>query len=166
VAAMNPCPCGYLGDPLNSCTCNSIQIEKYRSKVSGPLLDRIDLHVPVPAISYKMLQNATGDEECSATIRKRVNTVRLLQQKRFLGQKGVFCNSQMGSREIDNHCSLDTKSSSILQKGMEKLGLSARGYHRVLRIARTIADLDGRTQISPGHIAEALQYRRASHYLP
>lgn len=166
VAAMNPCPCGYLGDPLNSCTCNSAQIEKYRSKVSGPLLDRIDLHIPVPAISYKTLKSSVKIEENSATIRKRVNNVRFLQQERFSSQKGVFCNSQMGSREIDLHCALDARSSSILQKGMEKLGLSARGYHRVLRIARTIADLDASPDICRGHIAEALQYRRSSHYLP
>ncbi|WP_163336697.1 YifB family Mg chelatase-like AAA ATPase [Desulfopila sp. IMCC35008] len=164
VAAMNPCPCGFLGDPLNSCTCTSVQVEKYRSKVSGPLLDRIDLYIPVPAISYKVLTKSGGNEENSASIRNRVNNVRSIQQKRFSRQNGVFCNSQMGSREIDLYCTLDSVSSSLLEKGMEKLGLSARGYHRVLRLSRTIADLDGSPDIGPGHIAEALQYRRSSHY--
>ena len=161
VAAMNPCPCGYHGDVQHRCSCPPDKIARYRSKISGPLLDRIDLHIPVPALPYTTLQDESPSES-SEEIRQRVNRVRKVQQKRFFSTNGVSCNGMMGSREIEKHCRLNAASSTILHKGMQKLGLSARGYHRILRIARTIADLDGQADIGPSHVAEAIHYRRAS----
>ncbi len=159
VAAMNPCPCGYLGDPLNRCSCTDIKIDKYRSRISGPLLDRIDIQISVPAIDYSTLKSKEVGED-SKTIRKRVNKTRALQNERFHATPKVFCNSQMSGRDVEKFCSLNREASTLMEKGMNSLGLSARGYHRILRIARTIADIAERQEIESSHLAEAVQYRR------
>jgi magnesium chelatase family protein len=157
VAAMNPCPCGYLGDPKHACRCTYPQIHRYRSKVSGPLLDRIDLHVEVPAVPYQdLLQDAQA--EPSAEIRRRVIRGRELQTQRFARSR-IFCNAQMGSRQIRAHCRIDEASRRLLETAVDKLGLSARAFNRVLKIARTIADLAGASDIDADHISEAIQYR-------
>jgi len=157
VAAMNPCPCGYRGDPKHQCTCSRQAIQRYWSKISGPLLDRIDIHIEVPSIEWRDL-TAVADGESSETIRQRVNTARKVQLER-LGSAGLFSNAQMRSGILKKHCRLDSNSMKFLEKAVEKLGLSARAYHRILKIARTIADLAGATDIQPPHVAEAIQYR-------
>jgi len=157
VAAMNPCPCGYLSDPKHECRCTAQQIQRYRSKISGPLLDRIDMHVDVPAVPYKdLMQDSMA--ETSKEIRKRVIKARGLQSERLKRTK-IYCNAQMGSRHIKKYCSIDQASSSLLETAIDKLGLSARAYKRVLKIARTIADLAGEADIKIDHISEAIQYR-------
>jgi magnesium chelatase family protein len=161
VCSLNPCPCGYYGDRYNRCSCSPSQIQRYHSKMSGPLLDRIDITLDVPAVKFNELQHDTAVES-SAVIRERVNKCRKIQQKRFESSKEISCNAQMGSREITEHCTLDSLSERLIEKSMEKLGLSARGYHRILKIARTIADLSGDLDISTSHVAEAIQYRRMS----
>ncbi|MFV0439378.1 MAG: YifB family Mg chelatase-like AAA ATPase [Desulfopila sp.] len=161
IAALNPCPCGYLGDRRNSCSCTAAQIQRYQSRLSGPLLDRIDLHLSVAALQFSELA-ATEAKECSAVIRERVKSCRGLQTERFAAHRGINCNGQMSAREIDRFCVLDRPSRRILERGMEKLNLSARGYHRILKIARTIADLAESGAIGPAHVAEAIQYRRNS----
>ena len=157
LAAMNPCPCGYYGDPVKECTCSHVQIQRYRAKISGPLLDRIDIHIQVPAVSYGEL---TGSDkpESSAMIHKRVMDAREIQLKRFQ-DKTFFCNSGMRTRDIREFCGLDPGASSILETAVDRLGLSARAYTRVLKISRTIADLDGSESILRQHVAEAVQYR-------
>ncbi len=157
VAAMNPCPCGYREDPKHQCSCSATTVQKYWSKISGPLLDRIDIHIEVPSIEWRDLTNI-ADGETSAVIRTRVNQARDLQLKRF-SKGGVFSNAQMKSALIKKHCALDSNSMSFLERAVEKLGLSARAYHRILKIARTIADLESSSEIKPGHVAEAIQYR-------
>ncbi|MFH1215315.1 MAG: YifB family Mg chelatase-like AAA ATPase [Pseudomonadota bacterium] len=159
VAALNPCPCGYHGDNLHVCTCSPLQIKRYEEKLSGPLLDRIDIHLEVPAVLFQEVAS-TAEGESSREIKKRVVKARDLQQRRFKGRKGIFSNSQMTSRDLKKFCALDGKSLSLLESGMTQLGLSARAYHRILKIARTIADLAGEEEIASGHIAEAIQYRR------
>jgi magnesium chelatase family protein len=157
VAAMNPCPCGYFGDPRHACRCTYPQIHRYRSKISGPLLDRIDIHVEVPAVPYKdLLQDAQA--EPSAEIRRRVTRAREIQAARFARTR-IFCNAKMGSRHIRIHCRIDDASRSLLESAIHKLGLSARAFNRVLKIARTIADLEGAADIGVAHISEAIQYR-------
>lgn len=157
IAAMNPCPCGYRGDPKHTCGCSKQAIQRYWSKISGPLLDRIDIHVDVPSVEWRDLTRIT-DGESSGAIRERVNTARKIQLKR-LEKAGLFCNAQMSARLLKKICRLDQQSMSVLEKAIETLGLSARAYHRVLKIARTIADLDAAEDILPAHIAEAIQYR-------
>jgi magnesium chelatase family protein len=157
VAAMNPCPCGYHTDPKHECTCDSRQINRYRAKISGPLLDRIDIHVDVPAVFYKDL-TATTSQEPSSEIRKRVSEARRIQSRRFARSK-IYCNAQMSSRQIRQHCQVDSESSKILENAIDKLGLSARAYKRVLKIARTVADLANSKNITSQHIMEAIQYR-------
>ena len=157
VAAMNPCPCGYFSDPKHECGCSSQQIHKYRSKISGPLLDRIDIHVNVPAVPYKDLMGNCS-EEPSAAIRSRVAAARAIQSRRFY-QLAMYCNSQMSSRQIKKFCKTDIPSSALLESAIDRLGLSARAYNRILKISRTIADLDGSTDIQVDHVAEAIQYR-------
>lgn len=157
--SLNPCPCGFLGDNQNRCSCTLIQIQRYQNKMSGPLLDRIDICVEVPALPFKDLRDET-EAETSATIKSRVNKCRDKQQVRFNDAKGIYCNSQMNTGHIDQHCQLETSSISILEKSVEKLGLSARGYHRILKIARTISDMDNSINIQTKHMAEAIQYRR------
>ena len=157
VSAMNPCPCGYLGDPQHSCTCTPGQIQRYRRKISGPLLDRIDIHVEVPAVPYKDL-SADYTGECSQDIGRRVVATRKLQLERFVKDK-IFCNGQMKTRHIKKYCNLGGDAVSILERAMQKLGLSARAYSRILKLSRTIADLEQAQDIASRHIAEAIQYR-------
>jgi magnesium chelatase family protein len=160
IAAMNPCPCGFLGDIRNKCRCTDSDIQKYRAKISGPLLDRIDLHVEVPALDYKeMSSEAVG--ESSAEIKVRVDKARQIQQQRFAGNQGVYCNSQMNNRLIEKFCQLGESSKRLLEKSVERLGLSARSYHRVLKLSRTIADLDSSKDIESRHVAEAIQLCRS-----
>jgi magnesium chelatase family protein len=154
VAAMNPCPCGYLGHPTVECHCTPQQVVRYRAKVSGPLLDRFDLHVEVPVQSPKLLMTSASDNESSESVRQRVNLARERQNKR-----GVV-NAMLGGRELDRHCKLDTASETLLTGAMERLGLSARALHRILRVARTLADLEGADAIAQSHLVEALGYRK------
>ena len=159
-AAMNPCPCGYLGDQQHECSCGAVQIQRYLTRLSGPLLDRIDMHVEVPPVPVTQLREM-GKQESSAKIRKRVNDARELQRQRFIEQDTVFSNSQMSASGVEQHCMLGANSQLLLDRGVEQLGLSARAYHRILKIARTIADLDGKNSIGSNHIAEAIGYRRS-----
>lgn len=157
VAAMNPCPCGYYTDPHHECSCTLPQIQRYRSKVSGPLLDRIDIHVEVPPLRYQDLAKETSGEP-SKVIRDRIKEARKIQQKRFQG-KQIHCNSQMTSRYSKIFCELDQKSQKLLELAIDRLGLSARAFSRILKIARTIADLEAEADLSSQHISEAIQYR-------
>jgi len=157
IGAMNPCPCGFYTDPNRECTCTMPQILRYRSKISGPLMDRIDIHVEVPAVKYRDLAGETSGED-SETIKARVNRAREVQRKRFAGKK-IYCNAQMTPRYLKKHCQIGDDSKSLLEKAIDKLGLSARAYTRILKIARTIADLEGMENIAPHHISEAIQYR-------
>jgi len=160
-AAMNPCPCGYYTDPYHECTCTPLMIQKYRSKVSGPLLDRIDIHIEVPSLRYDELAKKEPGEP-SERIRERVNRARKVQLERFKGLKRkrrIFCNAQMESRDIKKFCAISQESEVLLRTAMEKFGLSARAYDKILKVARTIADLEGMEGIEPSHISEAIQYR-------
>jgi magnesium chelatase family protein len=157
-AAMNPCPCGYQGDAVHSCSCGPISIERYRSRISGPLLDRIDIHLEVPAVAYGDLVGAQR-EETSAEVRVRVERARAVQRRRFQGQRGVHANAHMTTRDLRRHCRLGGPVESVLRQAVTRLGLSARAYHRVLKIARTIADLAGEVELSTAHVGEAIQYR-------
>ena len=157
VAAMNPCPCGYLADARKSCRCSAQQVRQYRSKVSGPLLDRIDIHVEVPSLPYRELAG-TVRAESSADVRKRVQRARAIQQGRFDGAS-TRLNSRMTGRQLRQFCPLGEESQKLLEMAVDRLGLSARAYTRVLKVARTIADLEGEADIGPGHVAEAIQYR-------
>ncbi len=159
VAAMNPCPCGYAGDSSGRCRCTPDQIERYRSRISGPLLDRIDLHVEVPRLPHADLRNGT-DVECSASVRQRV----VVARERQLGRAGKP-NALLASREIELHCALSDTGQALLERAVEKLGLSARGYHRILRVARTIADLAAAADVGDTHLAEAIGYRRLDRAL-
>lgn len=164
VAAMNPCPCGYLGDPAHSCSCTPLAIKRYRSRISGPLLDRIDLHVEVPAVAYRDLSDRR-DSEDSRAISARVLQARTMQQQRFSGSK-VHCNAQMNSRLIRKHCELDQAGHRMLELAGDKLGFSARSYSRILKVARTVADLAGSEAIREPHLAEAIQYRSLDRKVP
>lgn len=157
-AAMNPCPCGYSTDPARECSCSSVQIQKYMAKISGPLLDRIDIHIEVPAVKYKELSSNTQSEN-SSHIRERVIKARKIQQKRFEGNKKVYNNSDMTTKEIRLYCKLDDTGINLLKMAMTKLNLSARAYDRILKVSRTIADLENSQEIKPEHISEAIQYR-------
>lgn len=157
-AAMNPCPCGYYTDPNRTCTCNEGMIQRYMSKISGPLLDRIDIHIEVPAVKYKELASKAAGEN-SADIRKRVVRARMVQQKRFAEVPSVFNNADMGSKQIRTYCGLNSDCENLLKMAMTNLGLSARAYDRILKVSRTIADLEGEAEIQPAHISEAIQYR-------
>jgi magnesium chelatase family protein len=158
VCAMNPCPCGYYTDPAKECTCNPLQIQKYMSKISGPLLDRIDLHIEVPAVKYKELTSKQLGEP-SGSIRERVLCAREIQRNRFHGRGGLYCNADMQSKEIQTYCRLEPASEELVKMAITKLGLSARAYDRILKVSRTIADLASSPGIRPEHVSEAIQYR-------
>jgi magnesium chelatase family protein len=158
VAAMNPCPCGYYTDTTRQCSCNPYSIQRYMNKISGPLLDRIDIQVEVPAVNFKELSSErTG--ETSAQIRARVLKARKMQQNRFQNFPHLYSNAHMQSREIRKFCKLDETGKQLLKKAMDRLGFSARAYDRILKVARTIADLEGSERIEKHHLAEAIQYR-------
>jgi magnesium chelatase family protein len=157
VAAMNPCPCGFFGDATHECSCSPIVIQRYRSRISGPLLDRIDIHIEVPAVRYKELTEKS-DGESSEKIRERVDRARGIQLKRFAGMN-FYCNAQMGSRELRAHCHIEAAGERLLELAINRLGLSARAYTRILKVARTVADLDASERIEAHHISEAIQYR-------
>jgi len=157
VAAMNPCPCGYYSDPNNECTCTIPQIQRYRSKISGPLMDRIDIHAEVPSVKYRDLASRDSGEP-SREIKRRVDQARNVQLSRFKGIK-IYCNAQMTNRHIKKYCQIDEASQKLLEVAIDKFGLSARAYTRILKVARTIADLEGQENIQPAHLSEAIQYR-------
>lgn len=158
VAAMNPCPCGYYNHPEKECVCGPGIVQKYLNRISGPLLDRIDLHVEVTPVTYDELAHDCPDEG-SQDIRKRVIKARLIQEERFQNQKGIHCNAQMESKDIQQHCKIDEAGGVILRNAMDRLGLSARAYDRILKVARTIADLENAKNIEASHLAEAIQFR-------
>ncbi len=158
IAAMNPCPCGYYGDPTHECTCSRGLVDNYQKRISGPMMDRIDIHVEVPGVEYeKLAGNTLG--ETSASVRARVGASRERQRARFEGT-GLHSNADMGPAEVRRYCELDQTGRGLIKAAMRQLGLSARAYHRVLKLARTIADLAGSEGIEAQHLAEALQYRR------
>lgn len=157
VCAMNPCPCGYYGHPTRQCTCNQQAVQRYLSRLSGPLLDRLDIHIEVPPVEFSSL-SSTKEEECSADIRKRVNAARAIQTER-LKDSGIACNAKMDAAQTKKFCRPTSDGLMLLEKVFEKLELSARAYDKILRIARTIADLDGCETVNSDHIAQAVQYR-------
>lgn len=162
-AAMNPCPCGWLGSPTRRCRCSAHQVAQYLSKISGPLLDRIDIHLEVPAVRYRELSDDRRGES-SAAIRARVNAARAIQRERFAGEK-IFSNAQMTVRDVERWCQPDAEGEKLLRTAIERLGMTARAYHRVLKLARTVADLAGAERVSAVHISEAIQYRTLDRQL-
>ncbi len=158
IGAMNPCPCGKLGDPGQICTCSPAQISRYRGRISGPLLDRIDLHIEVPRLTYEKLASHQISQS-SKLIKERVIKARYRQKKRFSGEKGIMTNSDLDIRRLRKYCRIDLAGRSLLRQAMSQLHLSARSYHRLLKLARTIADLEKVENIQASHIAEAIQYR-------
>lgn len=154
----NPCPCGFWGDPKHQCTCTPGQIHRYRHRVSGPLLDRIDIHIEVPAVPYKDLSNEHSGEK-SEDIRKRVIAARNIQLERFKNDRKIYSNGQMKTRHIKKYCKLQPDAQTILDSAIQKFCLSARAYTRILKLSRTIADLDASEDIQSHHISEAIQYR-------
>jgi magnesium chelatase family protein len=157
-AAMNPCPCGYFGDATHVCRCAEVDIERYRARVSGPLLDRIDIHLEVPSVPYRDLVAAAA-EESSEAVRERVERARLRQRERFRDRPGLHANAHMTARDLRRYCPLSESVERLLRDAVARLGLSARAYHRVVKIARTIADLAGTEDLSTDHVSEAIQYR-------
>ena len=164
VAAMNPCPCGYATDPKNECACSSQMIQRYMNRISGPLLDRIDIHIEVPTVAFQELANKEEGEP-SKEIQSRVQKAREVQLSRFKKSRNLFANTQMESQDLKSYCGLDSESSELLRTAMDKLGLSARAYDRILKVSRTIADLDGKNKIDSSHISEAIQYRSLDRQL-
>jgi magnesium chelatase family protein len=158
VAAMNPCPCGYFGDSTHECNCSSSEIQRYMSKISGPLMDRIDIHITVPSVKFQELTSESRGKS-SAQIRECVNRARQVQLERFREEADMYCNAHMDSRDISRYCSIEAKSQSLLSMAISQQGLSARAYDRILKVARTIADLEGSEGIELGHVAEAVHYR-------
>jgi len=158
VCAMNPCPCGHYGDPNKECACQAGSVQKYMMRISGPLMDRIDLHIEVPAVKYRELASRENGEP-SSRIRDRVSAARVRQAGRFAHHPGLFSNADMQSREIRQFCRIDAAGEELLKMAIQKLGLSARAYDRILKVARTIADLGCSDAILPEHIGEAIQYR-------
>jgi magnesium chelatase family protein len=158
VAAMNPCPCGYYGDSLKPCTCAPAMVTKYQKRISGPLLDRIDIHVEVPRVDYEKL-SSNRTSETSDSIRARVQAARVIQTQRFNETSNIVCNADMRIAEVRKFCKLQDEGQSLMRAAMSQLNLSARAYHRILKLARTIADLAGSEEIQSAHLAEALQYR-------
>lgn len=157
-AAMNPCACGYYGDAVHVCRCAEADVERYRSRVSGPLLDRIDIHLEVPTVPYRDLVGADA-EEPSAVVRQRVELARVRQRQRFRDRPGLYANAHMTARDLRRYCPLSEPVERLLREAVARLGLSARAYHRVLKIARTIADLAGADDLATTHVSEAIQYR-------
>lgn len=157
VASMNPCPCGFYGSKEKQCNCTPQAISKYMGKISGPLLDRIDIQIEVTPVKYQKLETEEK-QETSKQIRDRVNEARKIQQLRY-EQYGIYSNSELTPTLIEKYCKLDTKCKTLLQNAFEKLGLSARAHSRILKVARTIADLDKKEQINASHLAEAIGYR-------
>src|ERR1700723_1301390 len=157
-AAMNPCPCGFFGDPSRECHCSPIQIQRYVSKISGPLLDRIDIHIEVPAVKYKELRGDV-EVESSSAVRDRVIRARETQTRRYATEKKIYSNSQMPPKLIRKHCAINADGEKILATAIQRLGLSARAHDRILKVSRTIADLEGADAIAPKHLSEAIQYR-------
>jgi len=157
VAAMNPCPCGYYTHPSRDCSCSSNQIQRYLSKISGPLLDRIDIHIETPALQYKEMTDDTKAES-SAQIRERVIKARKIQEQRFNELK-IHCNAQMRAKEIRKFCTIDGQARELMKQAIQQLGLSARAYDKILKVSRTIADCEEKENIEEAHIAEAIQYR-------
>jgi magnesium chelatase family protein len=164
IAAMNPCPCGFYGDSKRECRCSPAMIQRYRNKISGPLLDRIDIHIEVPAVKYKEMAGETTGET-SEKIRSRVEDARAIQRRRFAGRESVSCNARMIPKDIKEHCRLDEESQELLKMAMTELNLSARAYDRILKVSRTIADLDHSERIQSQHISEAIQYRSLDRQL-
>ena len=158
VASMNPCPCGYYNHPEKECMCSPGIVRKYLNRISGPLLDRIDIHLEVVPVPFEKLSEKRANET-SSQIRDRVTTARKRQEERFAGQKGTHCNAQMSSKQLRKYCELDSASQELLKNAMQRLGLSARAYDRILKVSRTIADLEGKENIESHHLAEAIQYR-------
>lgn len=154
---MNPCPCGYMTDTIHACTCSPAQIDRYKSRLSGPLLDRIDIHIDVPAVPFREIKKGRATET-SADVRGRVTSARAVQQTRFK-KLGIHANAQMTSRMINRFCPMDSDCLALLELAIARLGLSARAYNRVIKISRTIADLSGEETIRPVHVSEAIQYR-------
>ncbi len=157
VAAMNPCPCGYFGDRVRTCRCTPQQIRQYQGKISGPLMDRIDLHIEVPAVKYRALSGKEAGES-SQSIKTRVSAAREIQKNRF-NQDGLACNARMSEKQIKAFCAIDEDSHKLIEMAIEKLGLSARAINRILKVSRTIADLENKEKIESSHVAEAIQYR-------
>lgn len=164
VAAMNPCPCGFYGDPKRECRCNPNQIQHYRNKISGPLLDRIDIHIEVPGIKYQEL-SSLGRGEPSTAIRERIVKARTIQEERFRGRRRVHNNARMGAKDLQKHCRLKTEAQELLRMAITDLNFSARAYDRILKVSRTMADLDGVEDIQPQHVTEAIQYRSLDRHL-
>ncbi len=163
-AAMNPCPCGYATDPTHECSCTPPIIQRYLSKISGPLLDRIDIHVEVPAVKYQELSGRVKGET-SVKIRERIIVARDIQLKRFTGRKNIFCNARMTAKDIRAYCKIDSQGEELLKIAITRLGLSARAYDRILKVSRTIADLAGTEDIKPEHVSEAIQYRSLDRFM-
>ncbi len=163
VAAMNPCPCGYFTDPNKPCKCSPTQIDKYLSRISGPLIDRIDIHIEVPPVPYRELRS-TRDGSDSATMREQVLSALRMQRQRF-GERSTMLNGQMGSRQLRKHCKLDDAGEQLLKQALTQLGLSARAHDKILRVARTIADLAGEDNVRADHVSEAIMYRRLDRQL-
>ena len=157
IASMNPCPCGYYGDKTHKCQCSPMQIQRYLNKISAPLLDRFDLHIEVPAVDFNKLSSKEKGES-SHSIRQRVIAARQIQLERYKG-KPIFCNSQLISEDIDTYCEITEKQKEILKKAFVMLKMSARAYSRILKVSRTLADLDASKNIQDKHIMEAIQYR-------
>jgi magnesium chelatase family protein len=158
VGAMNPCPCGYHGDPRRACTCAASAVSRYQKRISGPLLDRIDIHLDVPRIPHEQLADRRPGET-SAAVRERVERAREVQARRFADSPQLLTNADMGPKELRLYAALDDATETLLGTAVRQMGLSARAYHRVLKLARTIADLSGEETVSTAHVAEALQYR-------